>query len=320
MLNAMVKRSKSLISIIVPTHNELHNVVELHDRISRVFQTIPYSFELIFVDDSTDETPAVIAKIIADYNNITIIRLTRSFGQSTAISAGNDFARGGAIIMMDADLQDPPEAIPLFVSEWEKGAKVVYATRPSSGSWAYKELARAFYRIQSFLSDTYIAENVGEFRLIDRQVSDFIKQLPEKSRYLRGQTLWPGFNSVGVNISREERSKGETNYNFMRSLSVAVEGLISFSLKPLRIAIAFAFILVIAILVLVGTYIAMKVFFPEKFSPGWLSLLIAILGIGAMNLFVLGIIGEYLGKIFSQVQGRPRYIIEYMRSSENFEV
>jgi glycosyltransferase involved in cell wall biosynthesis len=318
MSNVMEKNIKALISIIVPTHNEQKNVVELHHRISRVFQTMPYSFELIFVDDSTDETPAVISQIVADHKNVTIIRLTRSFGQAIAISAGNDIAQGSAVVMMDADLQDPPEAIPLFVSEWEKGAKVVYATRPSSGSLAYRLLAKAFYRIQSFLSDTYIAENVGEFRLIDRQVSDFIKELPEKSRYLRGQTLWPGFKSVGVNISREERSQGQTNYNLMRSLSVAVEGLISFSLKPLRIAIALAFVLVLAILVLVGTYIVMKVFLPEKFSPGWLSLLIAILGIGAMNLFVLGIIGEYLGKIFLQVQGRPRYIIEYIRSGENF--
>jgi len=306
--------SAPTISVVVPTHNEMKNVCELHSRIKEAFSSIGISFELIFVDDSTDETPAIISEIIEKESNVTLIRLTRSFGQATAIAAGMDFATGDAVIMMDADLQDPPELIPTFVARWKEGYSVVYASRLSQGGHAYRFLSKRFYRLQSRISNTHIAENAGEFRLIDRRIVNFIKDLPERSRYLRGQTLWPGLKSCAIEIERAERFSGSTKYNLGKSLAVAIEGLISFSIKPLRLAITLAFSLVLIIFALIIVYVVMRTMAPEKFSPGWLSLLIAILGVGALNLFILGVIGEYLGRVFEQVQGRPRYLIEYVRS------
>jgi len=301
------------ISVVVPTHNEEHNVIELHRRLAKVFSSLEITFELIFIDDSTDKTTSIIEKIIVENSNVRLIRLTRSFGQANAIAAGIDFAAGDAIVMMDADLQDPPELIPQFISKWEEGYSVIYASRLSQGNYIYRLLSRIFYKAQSKLSNTHIAENAGEFRLIDRRVADFIKDLPERNRYLRGQTLWPGYKSCSIGIDRQKRLNGDTKYNFKKSFSVAIGGLISFSTKPLRVAVTFAIFLVFIIFILIASYIVMRNISPNQFSPGWLSLLIAILGVGAMNLFILGIIGEYVGQLFEQAQGRPRYIIDYIK-------
>jgi glycosyltransferase involved in cell wall biosynthesis len=301
------------ISIVVPTHNEEENVIELHRRLTKVFTSLEMSFELIFVDDSTDRTTSIIEGIIEEDSNVKLIRLTRSFGQANAISAGVDFANGSAIIMMDADLQDPPELIPEFVSRWKNGFAVVYASRLSQGNFLYRFLSHKFYKIQSRLSNTHVAENAGEFRLIDKRVADFIRDLPERNRYLRGQTLWPGYKSCSIFIDRQERLNGETKYNLRKSFSVAISGLIAFSTKPLRVAVTFSILLVFLIFLLIFTYIIMRNITPNSFSPGWLSLLIAILGVGALNLFILGIIGEYVGQLFEQVQGRPRYVIDYIK-------
>jgi len=210
-------------------------------------------------------------------------------------------------------LQDPPELIPQFISKWEEGYSVIYASRLSQGNYIYRLLSRIFYKAQSKLSNTHIAENAGEFRLIDRRVADFIKDLPERNRYLRGQTLWPGYRSCSIGIDRQIRLNGDTKYNLKKSFSVAIGGLISFSTKPLRVAVTFAIFLVFIIFILIASYIVMRNISPNQFSPGWLSLLIAILGVGAMNLFILGIIGEYVGQLFEQAQGRPRYIIDYIK-------
>lgn len=303
------------ISVVVPTHNEEENVIELHSRLARVFTSLQTTFELIFVDDSSDRTTDIIENLVNENLNVKLIRLTRSFGQANAISAGVDFASGSAIIMMDADLQDSPELVPQFIASWKQGYSVVYASRNSQGNFLYRFLSHMFYKIQSRLSNTHVAENAGEFRLIDKRVADFIRNLPERNRYLRGQTLWPGFKSCSISIDRQIRLNGETKYNLRKSFSVAISGLIAFSTKPLRIAVSFAIFLVFVIFVLIITYIIMRNIAPNSFSPGWLSLLIAILGVGALNLFILGIIGEYVGQLFEQVQGRPRYVIDYIKEN-----
>jgi glycosyltransferase involved in cell wall biosynthesis len=302
-----------MISVVIPTHNEEGNIREIHKRLTQVLVAEDLPYEIIFVDDSTDNTTTIIEALILQDVSVRLIRLTRSFGQSNAIAAGIDFALGKAVIMMDADLQDPPELLPLFISKWKQGFSVVYASRLSQGSFLYRLLSRIFYRTQSRLSDTHIAENAGEFRLIDQRVADFIRNLPERNRYLRGQTLWPGFTSCSIEIDREKRLSGKTNYNFRKSISVAINGLISFSTRPLRVAITLSIFLVLLIFALIVSYIVMRNVAPDQFSPGWLSLLIAILGVGAMNLFILGIIGEYVGQSFEQVQGRPRYVVDYVK-------
>lgn len=306
--------NKRKLSIVIPTHNESENIIELHRRLFQTLSLINLDYEIIFVDDSTDDTANQISKVIQHDENVTLIKLTRSFGQATAISAGIDFSSGDAIIMMDADLQDAPELIPNFLELWKSGFLVVYAKRPSSGPIMYRLLARTFYKIQTIFSDTYIAENAGEFRLIDRRVADFLKLLPERGRYLRGQTLWPGFKSCAIEIQRNHRDAGVTKYNFFRSINVAIDGLISFSLKPLKIAIGLAIALIAMVSFIIIIWVILHFYSPGLFSPGWLSIMVAILGIGAMNLLVLGIIGEYIGKTFEQVQGRPRFIIDYIES------
>lgn len=307
-----MRSKKKLISIVVPTHNEVENIAVLYRRILVTLKKMNYRFEVIFVDDSQDGTPEAIHKLIEENKNVTIVRLTRSFGQTAAISAGLEIARGCAVVMMDADLQDPPEAIPLFISEWERGASVVYAKRASSGVLIYRVLANLFYRIQRSLSQTPIPANAGEFRLIDDRVLNFVRNLPEQGKYLRGQTLWPGFASTGIEITREDRLAGKTKYNFSRSLSVAKEGLISFSVKPLKLALNLSFFVSVLIVLLALIFIVYRNLSPESFSAGWAGLFITILTMAAINLLTIGILGEYIGAIYQEVLKRPRYLIDYV--------
>ena len=307
-----MQSKKKLISIVVPTHNEVENINVLYERISVTFEKIDYKFEVIFVDDSQDGTPEVIHKLIEENKNVTIVRLTRSFGQTAAISAGLEIVRGSAAVIMDADLQDPPEAIPLFLAEWEKGTSVIYAMRPSSGSITYRILANAFYRAQKKLSDTTVPVNAGEFRLIDDRVLNFLRKLPEQGRYLRGQTLWPGFSSKGIDIVRQNRVHGKTKYDFSRSLSVAKEGIVSFSLTPLRMALKLSLFISVFIILVALFFLVYRILSPESFSAGWAGLFITILTMTAINLFTIGVLGEYIGAIYREVLRRPKYLIDYV--------
>lgn len=307
-----MRSKKKLISIVIPTHNEVENITILYERIALTFKKIDYDFEVIFVDDSQDRTPEIIHELIEEKGNITIVRLTRSFGQTAAIMAGLEIARGSAVVMMDADLQDPPEAIPLFISEWESGAAVVFAKRASSGALIYRILATLFYRIQESLSQTPVPANAGEFRLIDDRVLDFIRNLPEQGKYLRGQTLWPGFASKGIEITREARKAGRTKYNFSKSWGVAKEGIISFSLKPLRLALNLSFFVSALVILLALIFVAYRILSPESFSAGWAGLFITILTMSAINLLTIGILGEYVGAIYQEVLRRPKYLIDYV--------
>jgi dolichol-phosphate mannosyltransferase len=227
-----------LVSIVIPTHNERDNINALCERLFAVFQSLPdYQWEIIFVDDSSDATPDIIKAVIERDVRVKLIRLVRSFGQSATIAAGLKRAEGEAVILMDADLQDPPEVIPVFLEKWHQGNKVVYAQRPSqSASILYKVLARSFYKILAVISDVRIPIDAGEFRLLDRAVVDFLNSLNERSRFLRGLTVWPGFPSDKVEIVRGERLSGTTNYNLAKSFTVAMDGFVSFSIAPLRIA------------------------------------------------------------------------------------
>ena len=303
---------QTLVSIIVPTHNEASNIAELYRRIVEALAPHPqYAFELIFSDDSTDETPQLIAEMGRHDARVKLIRLSRSFGQAVAIAAGLERAGGAAAIMMDADLQDPPEAIPQLLAEWRKGNKLVYVERKSSSSsLLYFVFAQIFYRTLKMISDTPIPMDAGEFRLMDRQLIDFMKGLREHSRFIRGLSVWPGFPASKIRIVRAARASGQTNYNFRRSLFVAIDGFISFSIKPLRMAVVLG--IVMSMLSVLGIlYAVILRLFTPYWSPGWTLLFSAMLLISGMQFIFIGILGEYIGRIFTEVQGRPLYIVDY---------
>jgi len=301
-----------LISIIVPTHNERENVGELYKRIDAVFSALPEAeFELIFADDSADDTPEIILAMARRDTRVKLIRLSRSFGQSVAIVVALEHASGAAAVLMDADLQDPPEAIPLLIEEWRKGFKLVYVERRSVHTSAiYVAAAFIFYRLLRFVSDTPIPADAGEFRLLDRQLVNFIVALKEHTRFMRGLSVWPGFPASKIAIKREKRLRGETNYSFGRSMIVAIDGIISFSIKPLRAAAVLGFIMSGLSLLGMAFAVGMRLY-TQYWPSGATAVLSAVLLVGGVQFIFIGILGEYIGRIFVEVQRRPLYIVEY---------
>lgn len=302
-----------LISIIVPTHNETANVEPLYRRLAAVFDGLPgYDFELIFCDDSRDETPALVAGLHERDPRVKLIRLSRQFSQSIAISAGIDRCQGDAAILMDADLQDPPEVIPRLLELWAAGNEVVYVERQSQSNYVgYGVMASAYYRLLHRLSKLEIPRNAGEFRILDRKVILFLRTLKEHTRFLRGLTVWPGLRQASIRIDRPPRAQGETNYGFTRSSLVALDGVVSFSVLPLRLAAIFGCI-VATLSILAGvTYAVLKIFYSSVFGQGWASLMVSIFFLGGVQLMFLGVLGEYVGRIFLEVQQRPLYWVDY---------
>ncbi len=303
----------TLISIIVPTHNEIDNIHPLYDRLAAVFGRMPeYDFELIFSDDSSDDTPKVVAELRRRDERVKLIRLSRRFDQSIAIAAGIDRCQGAAAILMDADLQDPPEALPEMLRLWRAGNEIVYVRRQSASDYVmYKIYARIYYRLLRKLASVEIPLGAGEFRVLDRKVVDFLRQVKEHSRYMRGLTVWPGLRQAGIQIQRPPRTQGKTNYNFRRSLLNAIDGVVSFSIVPLRWAM-------IAGVSIAGISMALGIAFAViklrgwiNFNVGWTSLIVSVFFLGGVQLIVLGILGEYVGRIFLEVQNRPVYWIDF---------
>jgi polyisoprenyl-phosphate glycosyltransferase len=302
-----------LISIVVPTHNELFNIEPLYRRVAAVFATLPgYDFELIFCDDSTDATPRKIAELNTEDHRVKLVRLSRRFGQAIAISAGLDRASADAVILMDADLQDPPESIPALIERWREGYEVVYVQRASSSAYRfYKIFSFVFYRLLRKMASVEIPVDAGEFRLLDRKVVRYLQRLTEHSRYLRGLTVLPGFRQTSIQIHRAQRAHGATNYNFKRSFLVALDGILSFSTVPLRIATFFGMAMTLASFTVAVVYTIWRMVDPTIFGPGWPSLFVTVLFLGGLQFIVLGIVGEYLARVFIEVQNRPVYWVDY---------
>jgi dolichol-phosphate mannosyltransferase len=303
----------SLISIVVPTHNESANIEPLYRRLVTVFDSLPNDdFELIFCDDSTDSTPEKIASLHDADPRIKLVRLSRRFGQTIAVTAGVDRASGDALIMMDADLQDPPESIPDLLERWRSGYEVVYVQRSSGSTYVlYQVFAYVFYRLLRRMASVEIPVDAGEFRLLDRKVVRYLQKLTEHTRYLRGLSVLPGFRQTSVRIQRAERQQGQTNYNFKRSLLVAIDGMMSFSIVPLRLATFLGVIMTGSSFALTLTYAVWRLRNPSLGPPGWPPIIISILLFGGIQLLVLGILGEYVARIFIEVQNRPVYWVDY---------
>ncbi len=309
-----------IVTLIVPVYCEEEVIEECYKRIKSVMDSLTnYGYELIFINDgSTDNTLNILKNIVAQDKRVKIINFSRNFGHQIAITAGLDKAESDAAIIIDADLQDPPELIPEMIKKWEEGYKIVYARRVTrKGERKFKLWsASIFYWVLKKLTDIKIPLNTGDFRLIDKRVVRELRKIKEKNRFVRGLSSWVGFQQVGIEYEREKRFAGKTKYPLKKMISFALDGILSFSQKPLKIALNIGFISILLGIVMIIYVFIGKIFFPAITMPGWASILIAVVFFGGVQLFTIGIIGEYIGRIYDETKNRPLYIIE---DEVNFE-
>ncbi len=311
-----------VLSIVVPLYNEEGNVAPLVERIVAIagrLEGAP-SYEIVLVNDgSTDRTLERIRDELARHEHIVLVNLSRNFGHQLAASAGMDIAQGDAVILMDGDLQDPPELIVDFMAKWREGYDVVYAVRRTrKGESPFKLFtARLFYRVIKRLTKVSIPVDTGDFRLMSRRVVEALKRSPERHRFLRGMVSWVGYNQIGIEYDRDERYSGLTKYPLPKMLRFAIDGITSFSDVPLRFASYLGFISSAVAFVYALVVIAYKLFslHPPGYTPGWASTIVAVLFLGGVQLISLGILGEYIGRIYDEVKGRPLYLISDIERS-----
>jgi polyisoprenyl-phosphate glycosyltransferase len=297
-------------SLVIPIYNEEANIPELYRRVRAVMDSLVVEVELLLVDDgSTDRSLALLRELHQNDPQVSYVSLARNFGHQIAVTAGLQLTRGQAVIILDADLQDPPELLPDMIKLWQAGYQVVYAQRTKRQHWWKRLMAYVFYRLLHRLADVEIPIDSGDFCLMDRQVVDLLNAMPERNRYLRGLRSWVGFRQTALLFDRDPRFAGEVKYTFRKSLALAVNGLASFSQVPLRLSIYLglfsAFLsLLMAILVLYWRLIS-----PASPLTGLATIMIAIFFLGAVQLVSIGILGEYIGRIYEEVKGRPLYTI-----------
>jgi dolichol-phosphate mannosyltransferase len=299
-----------VLSVVVPLFNEQETIPELHDRLAETLSSLGIPHEILLVNDgSRDATPELIRGLQQADKNVAAIHLSRNFGHQAAVSAGIDHARGNAVIVMDGDLQDPPEVLPLFVARWREGFEVVYAIRQDRKEGLFKRLGyHLFYRILGAISEIDIPLDSGDFCLMDRRVVEVIKHLPEKMRFIRGLRSFVGFRQVGVAYERAARQAGVPKYTLRRLVGLGIDGLISFSSYPLRLVTYLGFLtIVVAICMLI--WVLIDAFHNHTAPRGWASVLVTVLFMGSIQLFCLGIHGEYVRLIFLETKRRPTYIV-----------
>ena len=302
-----------LLSIIIPCFNEEPVLRATHERLTGVLHELPWlDYELLYINDgSIDHTQQILMQLQLHDPHVRVLRLSRNFGHQIAVTAGLEAACGNAVIVIDADLQDPPEVIPDMIKLWREGNDVVYGIRVErEGESTFKLwTAKVFYRLINRLSETKMPLDAGDFRLLDRKVVEVIKTMPERARFLRGMVSWAGFRQVSLPYHRLARHAGDSKYPFTKMLHFAMDGIISFSLAPLKLAIWTGFLAIwIAV---AGIIVAILDRLLEKgLTRGWASLFVAVLFMGGVQLVSLGIIGEYLGRIYTEVKRRPLYVVQ----------
>ena len=298
--------------MVVPCFNEEAVIATTHARLSASLGAIPdATSEIVYVDDgSRDRTLDLLRGIAASDASTRVVALSRNFGHQKALTAGLAHATGDAVVLIDADLQDPPEVIAEFVARWRAGADVAYGVRRRrAGESGFKLLtAHAYYRLMGRVSDAAIPFDAGDFRLLDRSVLDALRAMPERDRFMRGMIAWVGFRQEPVSYDRAARAAGETKYPFRRMVRFALDGMFSFSATPLRMATYFGFFA--SVLAVLGVLYAFVLrIFADQVVPGWATLLIAVLFLGGVQLVSLGIIGEYIARIYGEVKERPLYLV-----------
>lgn len=318
-MNKKIDSDKKLVSLVVPFFNESEGIKHFYDAIIEVFADLPdLELEVVCIDDgSSDDTLNKLIGLGQLDPRFRVIELSRNFGKEAALTAGIDAARGDAVIPFDADLQDPPEVIPKLIAHWIEGAEVVLARRADRSSDAFlkQKTAAFFYKIHNSLSSIQIPDNVGDFRLMDRVVVDALRQLPERQRFMKGLFAWTGYRTVTVDYVRNARVAGETKFSGWKLWNFAMEGITSFSTAPLRI---WTYIGGVGALVTItyGLIIILRTLIWGVDLPGYASLLVSILFFGSLQLVGIGVLGEYLGRIYMESKQRPIYLI---RAFHEFE-
>ena len=306
------------LSVVVPVYNEEQNLDYLFERLTSVLNRLNMTYEIVCVNDgSRDNT---IERLIEHHQQnpaIKVVNLSRNYGKEIALSAGLDYTCGDAVVPIDADLQDPPELIADLVAKWREGYDVVLATRRSrqGESWIKRLTANAFYRIIDRISQVPIPRDTGDFRLIDRRVVDAIKQLPERNRFMKGLFAWVGFKQTSILYDRPSRYKGETTWNYWRLWNFALDGITSFSFIPLKVWSYIGLLVAIPAFFYASFLVIRTVLFGVDL-PGYASIMVAVLFLGGVQLVSLGVLGEYLGRVYEEVKGRPLYLV---RESYGFD-
>jgi dolichol-phosphate mannosyltransferase len=303
----------SLVSILLPVYNEESTLNELYLQLQEAIKDSPYEFEIIFVDDgSRDSSYSIIQGFCREDSRVKAVKLSRNFGHQLAITAAIDSASGDAVVIMDADLQDPPRLIPEMIAKWQEGYDVVYGLHQQrKDTWFKKVTAYLFYRFFNLISDYKIPMDVGDFRLISRRAVKALSQLKERNRYLRGLIFWIGYKQTAIPFARAERLAGESKYPFLKMVKFALDGLFSFSNLPLKLSSYLGFVLCFFSLIYFIFILIQKFIIKDPHLVlGWTSLLATILLLGGLQFLILGIHGEYISRIFDETRRRPLYLIE----------
>lgn len=307
----MKNKAYKSVSVIVPVYNEEGTIPEMAKRLCDVLDEIEEPSEIIFINDGSRDASMELVKGLCQKNSrIKAVAFSRNFGHQIAVTAGLDHCNGDCAIIIDADLQDPPELIPEMIGKWNQGYEVVYAKRirRQGESFLKRATASAFYRIVKKMTNIDIPVDTGDFRLIDRRVVDALKAMPERNRFVRGMVSWLGFRQTGIEYTRHERFSGSSHYPMARMLKFAITGITSLSYIPLQLATWFGFI-VSGASFLYGLYALYLKYFTDKTIQGWTSLMMVIVFLGGIQLITLGIIGEYIGRMYEEIKQRPVYVV-----------
>ncbi|MGF2735660.1 glycosyltransferase family 2 protein [Marinobacter sp. DUT-1] len=311
MKNRQGTASNQMLSIVIPVHNESDVIPTLLGRLDRVTRQLDVPVELLFVDDgSHDNSVALLLRARQRQPDIRVVQLSRNFGKEAAVTAGLEHARGEAVVLMDADLQDPPELIPRMVAEWRRGADVVLMKRRSRAgeSWLKRTTASLFYRLINRISDASIPVDTGDFRLMSRRTVDALNRLPERNRYLKGMFAWVGMPTVTLEFDRDPRAAGNTKWNYLKLMHLAMEGITSFSTRPLRLALLLG-LLAAGAGGLFGTWEVLRALIFGISTPGYASMVAMITFLSGVQLLCVGLLGEYVGRIYMETKQRPVFIV-----------
>ncbi|PLS80272.1 MAG: glycosyltransferase [Chloroflexi bacterium] len=305
------------LSVVIPVFNEIENLPALHERLNAVLQDTALPYEIIFVDDgSRDQSVVLLHELAVNNPRLVIVELARNFGHQVAISAGLDHSRGRAVIIMDADLQDPPEVLPQFIAKWQEGYDVVYAIREQrKEGWIKRTAYAAFYRLLQRVAHIDIPLDAGDFCIMDRRVVDLLNGMPERNRFVRGIRSWVGLNQVGLAYERHARNAGKPKYTFKRLVYLALDGLVSFSYIPLRVITMLGFSISMLSILLAVFYSVKKLLYGLN-PPGFATLIVSIFFLAGIQLVMMGVIGEYVGRIFDEVKQRPLYVVRRVTSGQ----
>ena len=309
-----LEENMKVISIVVPMYFEEQVVSECHKRLTKVMDRLNYTYEIIYVNDgSKDNTLHLLGGIAKVDKRAKVIDFSRNFGHQNAVTAGIDYAKGDGIVIIDADLQDPPEVIPLMIEKWEKGDEIIYGKRlKREGETPFKLVtAKWFYRFLDRMAEIEIPKDTGDFRLIDKKVAEVFRMLPERNRFMRGMFAWLGFKQSYVEYNRDARFAGTTKYPLRKMLNFAMDGIFSFSSKPLKLISRIGLLSVfLSVLLLLYSIISLLMDVP-RLQPGWTSIMVALTFFGGVQLMCIGLIGAYIARIYDEIKGRPQYVVSH---------